>query len=210
MSNALYDPGREGILDDSIAMSTDDIRMMLVLSTYTFSAAHKFLADLGAVDNGRSAALASKTFTSGVFDAADTTLTAIAAAASKALVVFKHTGSDATARVISYTDGIYLVDIAADAAGAATTVIPEDLPDGAANGAVFTKISGTGPATFTLSAGAAVGARTLAVTALGSNIVAGAVYAFTGTSGSGLPMTPSVGQVLNIAHSNGANKIFKL
>lgn len=104
MANSLYDPGREGILDDTIQMSTDDIRTMLVLSTYTFSAAHKFISDMGAVDNGRSAALASKTFTSGVFDAADTTLTATAASASKALVVFKHTGADATARLIGYID----------------------------------------------------------------------------------------------------------
>lgn len=104
MSNVLYDPGREGILDDTIAMSTDDIRVMLVMSTYTFSAAHKFLSDLGVVDNGRSAALASKTFTSGVFDAADTTLTATAPAACKALAIFKHTGVDATARLIAYID----------------------------------------------------------------------------------------------------------
>lgn len=104
MSNLLYDPGREGILDESIGMSSGDIRAMLVLSSYTFSAAHKFIADLGAVDNGRTAALASKTFTSGVFDAADTTLTATAATASKALVVFKHTGVDATARLVAYID----------------------------------------------------------------------------------------------------------
>jgi hypothetical protein len=104
MANALYDPGREGFLDGSIDWDTDDIRVMLVLSTYTFSAAHKFLADLGAVDNGRTAALASKTVTGGVADAADTTLNATAAAASKALAVFKHTGSDATARLIAYID----------------------------------------------------------------------------------------------------------
>lgn len=70
MANALFDPGREGILDETIGMSSGDIRCMLVKSTYTFSAAHKFITDLGSVDNGRSAALASKTFTSGVFDAA--------------------------------------------------------------------------------------------------------------------------------------------
>lgn len=104
MSNALYDPGREGILDESIGTNTGDIRAMLVLSSYAFSAAHKFLADLGAVDNGRSAALGSKTFTSGVFNAANTSLVATAATASKAIVVFKHTGADATARLVAYID----------------------------------------------------------------------------------------------------------
>lgn len=104
MANALYDPGREGFLDGSIDWDTDDIRVMLVLSSYTFSAAHKFITDLGAVDNGRSAALGTKTVTGGVADAADTSLVATAATASKALVVFKHTGADATARLIAYID----------------------------------------------------------------------------------------------------------
>lgn len=104
MANALYDPGREGFLDGSIDWDTDDIRVMLVLSTYTFSAAHKFITDLGAVDNGRSAALGSKTVTNGVADAGDTSLTATAASASKALAIFKHTGADATARLIAYID----------------------------------------------------------------------------------------------------------
>ena len=104
MANALFDPGREGHLDGTIVESSGDIRAMLVKSTYTFNAAHKFLADLGAVDNGRSAALGSKTVTSGVFDAADTTITATSAVACNALVIFQHTGSDATARIIAYID----------------------------------------------------------------------------------------------------------
>ena len=104
MANVLYDPGREGFLDWTIDWDTDDVRAMLVLSTYTFSAAHKFLSSLTTYDNGRSAALGSKTVTDGVADAADTTLNATAASASKAVVVFKHTGSDATARVIAYID----------------------------------------------------------------------------------------------------------
>lgn len=105
MANVLFDPGREGHLDGTIVESTGDIRVMLVKSAYAFSAAHKFLSDITAGnDNGRSAALASKTITNGVFDAADTTLTATAAVACNALIVFQHTGVDATARVIAYID----------------------------------------------------------------------------------------------------------
>jgi hypothetical protein len=104
MANALYDKGREGILDRTIDM-TGDVRVMLVESTYVFSASHDFLNDITAGnDNGRSAALASLTYTSGVFDAADTTITATAAVACSALVIFQHTGSDATARLIAYID----------------------------------------------------------------------------------------------------------
>lgn len=105
MSNAIYDPGREGIVDDTIELSTADLRAMLVKSAYVFSAAHKFLSDITAGnDNGRSATLGSKTFTSGVFNAANTTLVATAAVACAALVIFAHTGNDNTARVIAFID----------------------------------------------------------------------------------------------------------
>jgi hypothetical protein len=104
MANALWNPGREGFLDGTINWSSGDIRVMLVKSTYTFVATHKFLVDLGAVDNGRSAALGTKTVTDGIADAADTTLVATAAVACNALCYFQHTGADATARIIAYVD----------------------------------------------------------------------------------------------------------
>lgn len=104
MASSLFAAGREGFLDGSLDWDTDDIRAMLVLSTYTFVASHKFLSDLGAVDNGRSAALATKTVTAGVADAADIALVATAAVACNAIVIFKHTGADATARLIVYID----------------------------------------------------------------------------------------------------------
>ncbi len=103
MANQLFSKGREGILDGTIDM-TGDVRAMLVKSTYVFDDTDVYLSDLGSVDNGRSAALTSKTYTGGVFDASDTTLTATAAAASNALIIFQHTGNDATARLIAYID----------------------------------------------------------------------------------------------------------
>ena len=104
MANALYDKGREGILDGTIGM-TGDIRVCLVKSTYAQNlATDDFMADIGTDDNGRSAARGSKTYTAGVFDAADTTLVATAAVACEALVIFQHTGVDATARLIAYID----------------------------------------------------------------------------------------------------------
>ena len=103
MTNLLFDSGREGILDTTIPM-TGDIRVMVVLSTYVFDAAHKFVADLGAVDNGRSTALQNKTYTNGVFDADNISLVATAASAVSSLIIFYHTGSDATARLIAYID----------------------------------------------------------------------------------------------------------
>lgn len=106
MANVLFDFGREGIADGSIDILTDDLRVMLVLNSYTLNQAHKFVADIGAVDNGRSAALASKAVPLGVFDAADTTAAATAATSTGKMIIFKHTGSDATARLLGYLDTV--------------------------------------------------------------------------------------------------------
>jgi len=104
MASSLFNNGREGFLDGSIDWDTGDIRVMLVRSTYSYDATDEFIADLGAVDNGRSAALAGKAVTDGIADANDTTLSATAAVACNALVLFQHTGADATARLICYID----------------------------------------------------------------------------------------------------------
>lgn len=104
MANAVFPKGLEGFLDGSIDWDTDDIRAMLVLSTYTYDSTDQFVSDLGAVDNGRSSAMGSKTKTDGIADCADFSIVATAASASKAVVFFKHTGSDATARLIAYFD----------------------------------------------------------------------------------------------------------
>lgn len=104
MSNAVYNKAREEYLDGLFDWSADDVRVCLVKSAYTFSAAHTSMSDIGTNDNGRSAALGSKTVTDGIADAADTSLAATSAVACGALVIFKHTGADATARLIAYID----------------------------------------------------------------------------------------------------------
>ncbi|HLC04810.1 MAG TPA: hypothetical protein VJK02_17380 [Anaerolineales bacterium] len=106
MANSLFNPGREGFLIGEIDYDTDDIRVMLVRSTYSFDATDKFITDIGAVDNGRTAALAGKTGTDGIADATNTSLVATAAVACNALILFKHTGADATARLIGYIDTV--------------------------------------------------------------------------------------------------------
>src|SRR4051812_16602597 len=114
MANALFDPGREGFLDGSIDWDTATIKVALVRG-YTFSAAHRFVSDVtgaGGTLVATSAALASKTVTAGVADAADVTFTAVpTGAAIPALVVFQSSavtgGADVAAtaqRVIAYID----------------------------------------------------------------------------------------------------------
>lgn len=77
MANGLYDPGREGFLAGEIDADTAVIKAFLVRLTAVgnplFTATHKFVSDLTATHTiaSTSAALATKTVTSGVFDAAD-------------------------------------------------------------------------------------------------------------------------------------------
>lgn len=114
MANALFDPGREGFLAGEIDWDTAVIKIALVRG-YTFSAAHKFVSDVtgaSGVLHVTSAALASKTVTSGVADAADVTFTAVASNASNhSVLVFQSSavggGADVAAtaqRLIGWID----------------------------------------------------------------------------------------------------------
>jgi hypothetical protein len=92
MSNAMFDPGREGVVDGTISLSVAVIKVALV-SGYTFSAAHKFMSDIvgagGGTIQGTPQTLASKTFTNGVFDAADPSFTAVPTAPACKLVYYQ-------------------------------------------------------------------------------------------------------------------------
>jgi len=114
MANALFNPGREGFLLGEIDYDTAVIKVALVRA-YTFSAAHKFVSDVtgaSGVLHATSAALASKTGTSGTADAADFTFTAPAANASgHSLLYFQSSavggGADVAAsaqRLIAWVD----------------------------------------------------------------------------------------------------------
>jgi len=114
MSNALFNPGREGFLAGEIDWDTAVIKVALVRG-YTFNAAHKFVSDVtgaSGVLHVTSAALASKTVTDGVADAADITYTAVSSNASNhSLLVFQSSavtgGGDVAAsaqRLIAWID----------------------------------------------------------------------------------------------------------
>jgi hypothetical protein len=107
MANALFDKGREGILDHSIDMTAATVKLALVRG-YTFSASHQNLSDVtgaGGSVVGTAQALASKTYTSGVLSAAAVTYSAVASgAAIPALVLYNDTGTASTSRLIAYID----------------------------------------------------------------------------------------------------------
>jgi len=107
MTNALYDKGRQGFLDGSIDWDTDDIRLILIdTGAYTVNlATHDFLDDVpGGARIAVSSSLAGKTATDGVADANDVVLTSVSGVQSEALILYKHTGTDSTSRLICYID----------------------------------------------------------------------------------------------------------
>lgn len=87
-----------------------DHRVILVSSAYTFSAAHTSLTDIaaGARIATLAAGIANKTVANnGTLDCDDFTWASVASGSTAvAYVVYRHTGSDATAVPILYVDSV--------------------------------------------------------------------------------------------------------
>lgn len=108
MANAIYDKFRQARMtaDVNIDLENEDVRFILVdAADYTFSQVHDMLDDVPAGARvAVSAALAGKTVIDGIFDASDTTLTAVTGDPSEALIFYRHTGVESTSRLICYID----------------------------------------------------------------------------------------------------------
>ena len=107
MANSLYTKAKQGLIDGSIDLDTDDIRVVLVDGAdYTPNlATDEFLSSIpSAARVAVSGALQNKTVTDGVFDADDIVIPSVSGDQFEYLVLYKHTGSDATARLILLID----------------------------------------------------------------------------------------------------------
>lgn len=108
MASRMYPSAKDAILNKLIDMDTDDIRLILIdTADYTYSGAHDFLDDVaaGARVATSAAALAGRTLTSGVFDASDLTLPSVTGDPCEAFILYLHTGTEGTSRLICYVDG---------------------------------------------------------------------------------------------------------
>lgn len=107
MANALYAKFKEALLSGSIDLSSDTIKAVLVdTAAYTADlSADQYLSSIPLADRvATSGALASKSVTGGVFDAADATFTSVSGDVSEAVVLIKDTGDAATSPLIAYID----------------------------------------------------------------------------------------------------------
>lgn len=113
MANAVYPKALEGLISGLIDLDTAVVKASFVRG-YTYSSSHTFVSDVtgaGGTVNGTSAALSSVSVTSGVFDAADTTVSTTANATDHGILVFQSSavtgGADVAAtaqRVIAWLD----------------------------------------------------------------------------------------------------------
>jgi len=106
MANAIYPSAKQAFLSAGINLTSDTIKAVLVdTGAYTYSASHANLSDITAPARiATSGALASKTVTSGVFDAADITVAGVTGTTVEAVVIFKDTGTASTSSLIGYLD----------------------------------------------------------------------------------------------------------
>jgi hypothetical protein len=109
VANALYDKGREAILNADIDWTVNDIRPVLVdAADYTINlATHDFYDDIpvGARVAVGAASIANKTATNGVADGDDYTFTAVTGDPCELIVLVNFTpGTDATRHLIAAID----------------------------------------------------------------------------------------------------------
>jgi hypothetical protein len=105
MANAIYPKYKEAVLTSAANSSlAGTLKATLVdTSAYTYSAAHEFLSSLAGIV-GTAHILNSKSYTDGVFDAADVTFHAVTGNSVEAIVLYTDTGNANTSRLVAYLD----------------------------------------------------------------------------------------------------------
>lgn len=113
MANALYPKWKEALLQASTnsALTVTNVRTAFIdTGAYTYDPAHDFYNDLsGVYPNTRAtgASLGTKTYTGGIFDAADVTFTAFSNGnvMVEGIIIYIDDGSaDATSRLVAFLD----------------------------------------------------------------------------------------------------------
>lgn len=122
MASAAYNKGKFLLLNGSINLTSDTIKVMLVSSAYTFNADHNFVSDVsaneisvtnytGGFGGGGRQTVGTKTFTEddtndwAYFDAADNVWTALGAGATiGGAILIKEITNDAASPLIAFLD----------------------------------------------------------------------------------------------------------
>jgi len=206
MSIALYEQARQSFASGEINWGSDTIKMLLVdLELYTPNlVTHRYFTSIPTEAIVATATLTGKTATNGECKASDVVFQNVSGETVESFLIYKDTGTGATSPLILVNDGVIPVNCAAVASVGATTLTidPLFLPAKTGNQVVF-----SGGVTVTVTADAAQGARSLAITALTSGQSIAAGEAGTAYVGGKLRFTPNSG---NAEMVWGGTWIFKL
>ena len=107
MANKLYPKTKKQFLQASIDLAAVNVRAILIdTGAYTYDDAHDFLDDItSGARIAVSGNLTNKAFgDDGSFDSDDPTFTAVSGASIEAILLYVHTGTDSTSRLIMYQD----------------------------------------------------------------------------------------------------------
>lgn len=106
MANTVYPKYKEACLSGNGNLVAGDVRGILIdAADYTYSASHEFLSSVPAGARvAVSGSLTAKTVANGVFDASDITINSVTGDPVEAVLLYLHTGTDSTSRLVSYHD----------------------------------------------------------------------------------------------------------
>lgn len=106
MANALYPTWKQALLEFTAGNDLDGqtVKVALVTAGYTYSSSDQYYSSVSASVVNTPQTLGSKTFTNGVFDAADVTFTAVTGSQVTALVIYIDSGNPATSPLVAYLD----------------------------------------------------------------------------------------------------------
>lgn len=107
MASFVYKKAKEQFLQGGLNLSSATVKAVLIdAADYTADADnHDFLNDVpSGARVGTAQTLGSKTFTNGVFDAADITFPSVTGDQSEAVLIYVDTGTESTSNLIAYID----------------------------------------------------------------------------------------------------------
>lgn len=112
-----YPKGAEKVWSGAVNFMADTLKVALLPSSYTYDAAHEFLADVGTVV-GTAQTLAGKSVTGGVFDADDADFGVIATGPTAgSAVIYKDTGSAASSPLLLHITDVVGLPLTANGSG---------------------------------------------------------------------------------------------
>jgi hypothetical protein len=111
LANAVYPLFKQEVIKGTSGTNlngsgTTGVYIALVdTGTYTYSASHQYYSSIASAVVGTPVELTSKTFTNGLFDAADSTFSAVSGSSAEALVIYiKNAGANTTWPLVAYMD----------------------------------------------------------------------------------------------------------